>query len=107
MYLKNVLLFSAMLSGACLSANAQSFVPSNIDFELGTTANWTFYRGSVATGHIYTFTSGAAVAGLHTITSGSGTDHFGGFPIVDLGLHSLKLAFDTANNNADGASYNI
>src|ERR1039457_3854803 len=104
---KIVILSSALILGCYLSSNAQSFVPPNMDFELGTTANWTFYRGAVSSGHIYSFTSGAAVPGLHTLMSGAGTEHFGGFPVVDMGSYSLKLAFDTINNNADAASYNI
>jgi len=107
MHLKNVLLFSALSCASFLPSNAQTFVPPNMDFELGTTANWTFYRGKVATGHVFSITATPAVTGLHTLTSGTGTDAYAGFPVVGHGLYSLKLSHDTIDNNADAASYNI
>ncbi len=107
MYFKKVLLCSTLLCGSYLSLNAQSFIPPNMDFELGTTANWTYYRGTVAMNHIFTLSSSGAVTGLHTLMSGSGTDPYGGFPVVGGGMYSLKLAHDTSDNNADAASYNI
>ena len=107
MKLKNLLLSSALFAGTCLSATAQTYVPSNSDFELGTTANWNFYRGMVSTGYIYSLTSTTAVPGLHTLMTGSGTDYYGGFPEVGNGVYSLKLAHDTNSYNADAASYNI
>lgn len=106
MFSKCTLLGSAMLLAAC-AANAQSIIPSNFDFELGTTVGWTYYRGAVASGHIFSLSSCSPATGLHEITSGSGTDAYGGFPVVGVGSHSLKLSHDTISNNADGASYNV
>lgn len=95
------------MTGICAASNAQSFLPPNMDFELGTTANWTYYAGKVATGHIFTLGAVSATPGLHSLMSGSGTDTYGGFPVVGNGLYSLKLAHDTIDNNADAASYNL
>lgn len=107
MHLKNVLLSTAFLLGGHLSSTAQSFIPPNMDFEAGTTANWTCYRGTVISGHVFSVTPSAPVTGLHTIMSGSGTDTYGGFPVVGYGSYSLKLSHDTVDNNADAASYNV
>ncbi len=101
------ILSAALLFGIYLSSNAQSFVPPNMDFESASAANWTYYAGTVAVGHVYTLTAVSPTAGLHTLTSGSGTDAYGGFPIVGMGSYSLKLARDTTNNNADAATYDI
>ncbi len=107
MTLKKLVLCTVLLQGIYQSSSAQTVVPANLDFETGTTANWEYYRGTVASGHIYSLASSSAVAGLHTITSGSGTDPYGGFPVVGHGTHSLQLAHDTIDNNADAAAYNI
>lgn len=108
MQLKNVLLCSSLLLTSHLSSNAQSFIPPNADFETGTTANWTYYRGTVAMGHVFTLaSSSSSVTGLHTLMTGSGTDMYGGFPVVGHGVYSIKLSHDTADNNANAASYNI
>ncbi len=107
MYFNKILLCSALLAGNFLAVNAQTFVPPNIDFEAGSTASWTCYKGTVASGHIFSLTSTAPVFGLHQVTSLPGTDPYGLFPVVGYGVYSLKLAHDTINNNADAASYNI
>ena len=80
--------------------------PPDIDFETGL-SSWQFYRGTVAAGPVYSLTPTAAVSGLHTQTSGSGTDMYGGFPVESPGggLHSLKLGNDSANSCAERASY--
>lgn len=90
----------------CNFANAQ-YCPPNVDFETGGTGNWEYFKGKVSTGPIYTFTSTPAVPGLHTITSGTDTDYYGGFPIVGNGIYSLMLGHDTPTYNADRARYNI
>lgn len=107
MQLKTLLLISSLCVGSYATANAQGFVPSNMNFETGTTANWTYYAGTVATGHIFSVSPTPATTGLHEITTGSGTDYYGGFPVVGSGMYSLKLAHDTGDNNADAASYTI
>ncbi len=57
--------------------------------------------------HTYSMAPCSATPGLHTITSGTGTDAYGGFPVVGTGSYSLKLAHDTINFNADAAAYFI
>ena len=107
MKLKTLLICSALLAGTSLSANAQSYIPANLDFELGTTANWTYYTGTVATGFIYTLSSTTPTIGHHELMSGSVIDTFGGFPTVGTGSYSLKLNGPTYGSVADAAAYNI
>ena len=107
MYFKKILFCSALLAGNFLTVNAQTFIPPNLDFEAGTTANWNLYKGTVSSGHIYSMTSTGPIFGLHLITSMPGMDAYGLFPVVGFGIHSLKIAHDTSNNNADAAEYNI
>jgi len=107
MKLKNTLIVSPLLIGMCFNTDAQSLCPANIDFETGTTADWTYYKGTVASGPVFSLSSTSPVPTLHTITSGSGVDAYGGFPIVGNGLYSLKLGKDTVNYNSDGASYYV
>ena len=107
MLLKNALFCSSLLLGSFITSNAQTFVPPNMDFESGTTANWAYFKGTVAMGHVFSFTPSSAVPGLHTLMSGSGVDAYGGFPVVGSGSYSLKLSHDTIDNNADAASYAI
>ena len=110
---KNLLLFSLILLGSYFSAKAQSgvYCESNVDFELGTTANWNYYRGTntcPGASPIWTFATCTPAPTLHTIMSGSsGTDYFGGFPVVGDGLYSLKLSKDSPNYNADAADYHV
>ena len=107
MQLKNLLLGFALMSGSYLTTNGQTFTPPNMDFESGNTSGWTLYKGSVATGFIYSLTTTLPYTGKHTITTGTGTDYYGGFPEVGGGMYSLKLAHDTSSYNADAASYNV
>lgn len=107
MYTRTALLCLGIILGSSLSASSQTFVPPNIDFESGTATNWTCYRGAVATGFIYALATSVPVNGLHTITSGTGTDMYGGFPVVGLGSYSMKIAHDTFSTNADAVSYNV
>lgn len=107
MKLRNLLLSSALLAGTCLSATAQSFIPPNLDFESGTTANWNYYSGTVATGFIYTMSSVTPSTGHQELMSGSVIDTFGGFPTVGTGSYSLKLNGPFSGYRADAASYNI
>ncbi len=105
MTFKSILICSALSIGAQFCTNAQTIVPPNIDFETGTTANWNYTAGKIIAVHTYTMAPCSATPGLHTITSGTGTDAYGGFPVVGTGTHSLKLAHDTIDFNADAAAY--
>ncbi len=108
---KLILSIGLAFLGSLLSFG-QGFCPPNVDFEYGNFTNWILYRGtntSVGTTAVWTMATTAAAPGLHTVTSGTGTDIFGGFPIVEPfgGNFSLKLGRDTTNYNADGARYYI
>ena len=101
-----ILLIFLSLQGY-VSLYGQISCPPNIDFELGTTADWHYYRGTVATGPIYSLASSPATPGWHTLTSGSLLDPYGGFPVVGSGSYSLKLGHDTLNYCAERARYYI
>ncbi len=103
---KNVFLFSLLSMGTCLTSNAQ-LCPPNMDFELGTTADWTYYKGTVATGPVFTLPTSLPGPPRLTLTSGTGTDVYGGFPVVCDGSYSFKLGKDTVLYCAEAASYNI
>ncbi len=105
---KFTFLLPLILLGSYLATMAQC--PVNIDFETGTYSNWIYYRGSVAAGPVYTLTSSTTpTPGMHQLTSGSGTDYYGGFPIVSPGggLYSFKLGHDTINAPAYKARYYV
>jgi uncharacterized protein YjdB len=104
---KFTLLLPLILLGSYLTAVAQC--PTNIDFETGTYANWVYYRGTVGTGPTYTLTATAPVPGMHQLTTGTGTDPYGGFPIVAPGggSYSFKLGHDTINSPAYRARYYV
>ena len=104
---KFTLLLSLIMLGSYLSATAQC--PTNIDFETGTYATWVYYRGSVAAGPTYSLTSTAPVPGMHALTSGAGTDYYGGFPIVAPGggAYSFMLGHDTIGAPAYKARYYV
>lgn len=78
--------------------------PANIDFELGNFTNWQLYTGTCCP--INTPTLSGAVAGRHTITSGTTNDPYGGFPIVSPGgSYSLKLGNNSVSAQAERAKY--
>ena len=91
-----------------LSASQAQSCPANIDFESGL-GTWIYYRGSVSAGPVYSLTATPPVPGLHTLTGGSGTDPYGGFPVVAPGggMHSLQIGHDSANASAERAEYFI
>ena len=104
-------LLLASISG---KLNAQSIYPGitcppNIDFENGNLSNWNFFRGTVSLGPVYSVTACPPVFSLHTLMSGTGTDYYGGFPIVDPGggAYSLRLGKDSNNYNTDRAQYYV
>ena len=86
--------------------NAQN-CPTNIDFESGNFSNWTLYTGSCCP--ISTPTNSGAVTNRHTITSGTGVDPYGGFPIVapSGGNYSLKLGNNSIGAQAERATYKV
>lgn len=83
------------------------FCPPNINFENGNLSNWLFYTGNCCP--IYANTQTSAIVGRHTLTSGSGTDPYGNFPIVapNSGSYSLKLGNNSTSHQAEKARYFI
>ena len=101
-------LFTLLLAMGSAGAATSQIATPNIDFEAGTTAGWTLYKGTVSSGPVWSLVTCTAVPTLHDImNSSTPVDYYGGFPAVGAGLHSLKLGKDTIHNNADGASYNF
>lgn len=99
----------ALLIAGCLFAFSFTYAqtcPSNVDFELGNFTNWYLFRGTCCP--INTPTSGTS-SGRHTITSGTNTDPYGGFPIVAPGggNYSLKLGNSNTGAQAERARYFI
>jgi gliding motility-associated-like protein len=92
---------------AAFRADAQ-FCPTNINFENGNLNYWKFYIGynNGASG-LSTLTNTTPITNRHTLTSGTATDYYGGFPIVDPngGSYSLKLGNDNVGSEADQARY--
>ncbi len=101
---KITLILSLLLLGFLFHAKAQC--PPNIDWELGTYANWNYYTGSCCP--INTPTSGW-VSGRHTLTTGSGVDPYGFFPVVSPGggTYSFKLGNDAVGAQAERARYYV
>ncbi len=89
-------------------AKAQLVCPTNVDLESGNTTNWNFYIG-YATGAstLPSLSSSSPISGRHSITSGSGTDYYGGFPVVcpGAGSYSMKLGNSNIGAEVDQARY--
>lgn len=85
---------------------AQSPCEPNIDFEFGNFSNWHLFTGSCCPVNV---TPSTAIAGRHSITSGTAVDLYGGFPTVDPanGVYSLKLGNAINGAEAEGARYYI
>lgn len=90
------------------NSNAQAvFCPPNINFENGNLNNWYFFRGACCP--ISANFSTPALLGRHTLTSGTGLDPFGNFPVVapNSGNYSLKLGNTSTGAEAEKARYFI
>jgi gliding motility-associated-like protein len=85
--------------------------PPNIDFETGTYSNWTFYTGTCCPISTNTLTTPITAApSRHLLTSGTTTDIYGGFPIVQPvggGNYALKLGNDKTGAQAERARYYV
>lgn len=106
-HLRSFLLLVLSLCGF-FGSSAQTFCPSNINFENGNLNLWKFYTASNnGSSGISTLTNVSAISGRHTLTSGTATDYYGGFPIVDPvgGSYSLKLGNDQVGAQVDQARY--
>ena len=100
------LLLTTLLTALFFIAKAQTYAP-NLDFETGTTDNWTFYRGHIQEHGIWTLSTCLPAPTLHVITNAGDTDFYCGIRTVGAGQHSLRIGKDSFQHNADGASYNI
>jgi len=96
----------------CVSAGAYGQSTScepNMDFEYGNFSRWSFFQGSCCIPFTVTtvvLPPSVATSGRETITSGTGTDPYGGFPVVAPGgSYSLKLGMDDSSRKADRARY--
>lgn len=81
--------------------------PPNIDFENGTLSDWQFGIGVCCP--INANAQGAPVNGRHTLMSGTGTDLYGGFPVVSPGggNYSLKLGNASTGAQSEKARYYV
>ncbi len=107
---KSTLLFILLVLGYCTTSIAQVGCPPNIDFEWGTTANWTFFTGTCCPGGSIVATTGTPpINGRHNLTTGASTDYYGSFPIVapSGGAYSMRLGYDTNGRRAEQATYYV
>ncbi|NDC40199.1 MAG: hypothetical protein EBZ77_01425 [Chitinophagia bacterium] len=89
---------------------AQVSCPDNIDFEEGNTSVWYYFTGTCCpSGTIVANTPTAAITNRHTLTSGTGTDPFGGFPVVSPGggNYSMRLGNSSIGGQAEKARYYV
>lgn len=101
-------------------------MPPNLDFAFGNFSSWKCWKGYSQHGAATTgaaFGSGVVTAPIggnapgpassgksrHAITAGSGTDYYGGFPIVATGggLFSMRIGNDSPSSRADRVQYFI
>ncbi len=104
---KFIAVWVAIISSIALNANAQVYCPPNIDFEQGNFNYWQLFTGSCCP--ITTPTLSGPVVNRHTITSGTGVDPYGGFPVVmpGTGTYCLKLGNNSVGSQAERAKYFI
>jgi len=107
----------SLLMGAFTSTAQQIPCPPNIDFEFGDFTFWTgqtggSQTGSAATGAVFINPVNVLPAMVPTrfqVTSGTGTDMYGGFPVVcpGGGAHSLKLGNNVTGAQAERVRYKV
>lgn len=78
---------------------------TNGNVEAGNFKSWTGYSGSYPTGDS-SLTPGI-IGNRHTIMSGTGTDPYGGFPVVQSGSYSIRIGNTTTGAQADMVSYSF
>lgn len=105
--LRTILLIPIFIALAGDVQGQTIYCPPNFDFEQGNLSNWVFYTGSCCP--INTPNQTTPVNNRHTLTSGTGTDIYGGFPIVapGSGSYSLKLGNDGIGKQAERARYYV
>lgn len=97
---------TALLLIVGIHCNYAQTCPSNVDFELGNFTNWSLSYGTCCP--ISTPSSGG-INGRHVITSGTGTDPYGGFPVVAPGggVYSMRLGNQGTGARAERATYTL
>jgi gliding motility-associated-like protein len=117
------LVFSFFLAGqSAIKAQVAVPCPPNIDFSFGNFNNWLCYTGTVSSGPAFTWTlsgpvGGSAPTGVpattggsrHALTTGTGTDPYGGFSAVAPGggLFSLRIGNEQTGAECERMRYNI
>ncbi len=123
--LRGITLALGVLMACQSSVSAQIAVPcpQNIDFSFGNFNNWTCYTGTY-TGAFSPWVNSGPVGGTaptgspgstsgtasqHALTTGPGTDPYGGFPVVAPGggLFSLLLGNEEVNSHCEMVRYYI
>jgi gliding motility-associated-like protein len=105
----NALLSAVALLFVSVNASGQAVVcPPNIDFSFGSFTNWTCFTGTSTAGTISSVLTGAAISGpiagppsRHTLTTGTGTDFYGGFPVTAPGGGLFSALVGNAINGAE------
>lgn len=105
--LKATLLFFAVLFTSSAARTQILFCPENSGFEYGNFTHWLLYTGSCCP--IVANNLTGAQPNRHVITSGNGTDPYGGFPVVSPGggNYSMKLGNDNVNSQAEKARFYV
>src|SRR4051812_24772552 len=99
-----LIILTALLWCSLTKTGAQVFCPGNINFEQGNVASWGFDTAlNAGSGVITSLTTTGALTNRHVLMSGTGTDYYGGFPVVDPqgGSYSLKLGNDQVHKQVD------
>jgi hypothetical protein len=107
-----------LLSFLYLGTHAQTQVcQPNMDFGLGNFNNWKYYEGTyigngnnagVTVDTMQVYPPSTATYKRFTVTSGTTTDYYGGFPIADpLRTYSLKIGFDSNNYCVNKARFQV
>jgi gliding motility-associated-like protein len=102
-----------MLLCSSIAAHAQTgFCEPNLDFESGDFSYWKFYRLESTSSGIDTvevFPPALPTVDRMTLTSGTGTNPYGGFPVVAPGggKYSFRLGREVHGDLGDMASYTI
>jgi hypothetical protein len=104
--MRKQLLFLASMLLAIPAAFSQT-LPTNIDFETGTLSDWMYYTGTCCP--ISTGAPTGPITGRHTLTSGTGTDPYGGFPVVApyAGNYSFKLGDNAGLQQSERVRYYV
>ncbi len=90
-----------------IKANSQTMSLPNIDFETGTFSGWDYFVGSCCPILTTTSTAATAYPTRFQITSGTGSDPYGFFPVVAPGggSHSFKLGNTNTGSEAETIKY--